>query len=429
MATTQVSRRLEPLLRRLDPRGGEELPFSLRFWDGSELSATVPGGPAFTLELRDPSALGHLVRSPDQLGLARAWVSGALDVHGELDSAFRILRERLAGARGGAREWLTLAAAALRVGAPLRLRLPQSEARFRGRLHSLRRDRDAVRHHYEVPTEFYRLVLGPTLVYSCAYFESPDRTLEQAQEAKLDLICRKLDLREGERFLDVGCGWGSLVLHAAAEYGVRAHGVTLSPSQAAEGRRRVADAGLEDLCQIDVLDYRELRDRSYDKIASVGMYEHVGRRQLRAYAAKLRSLLRPDGMLLNHGIARLKPVKRVSPFIDRYVFPDGDLQLVTVLLRVLESEGFELRHLETLREHYTLTLRRWVANLDANRDEATRIAGAERERVWRLYMTGSAQAFEDGDLGIYQTLAVAGRYKSSAMIPAAFAAPSRGIGR
>jgi cyclopropane-fatty-acyl-phospholipid synthase len=429
--SVQVSRRLEPLLRRLDPLDGSELPFSLRFWDGSELPATAPGGPAFTLEVRDASALGHIVRAPDQLGVARAWVSGALDVRGDLDAAWRILRERLSGARAGGREWLALAATALRVGAPLRLRAPSSEARVRGRLHSLRRDSAAVRHHYDVPTDFYRLVLGPSLVYSCAYFESPDATLEEAQEAKLDLICRKLQLQEGERFLDVGCGWGSLILHAAAEYGVQATGVTLSPAQAEEAQRRIHEAGLSDRCRVEVLDYRALDDGPYDKVASVGMYEHVGREQLPGYVAKLRSLLRPGGRLLNHGIARVKQVDRVGPFINRYVFPDGDLQPVGELVRALEAEGFEVPHLETLREHYAITLRHWVANLDANREEAARLAGEERERVWRLYMTGSAQAFEDGDLGVYQTLAIAGggAYSSSAISAAAFAAPSRGSGR
>jgi cyclopropane-fatty-acyl-phospholipid synthase len=293
------------------------------------------------------------------------------------------------------------------VGAPLRVRRPASEARFHGRLHSLRRDSAAVRHHYDVPTDFYRLVLGPTLVYSCAYFESADMTLDEAQEAKLDLICRKLDLRPGERFLDVGCGWGSLVLHAARSYGVQATGVTLSPSQADEARRRIAEAGMSDLCRVEVLDYRSLEDGPYDKVASIGMYEHVGRDQLPAYAAKLRSLLRPGGRLLNHGIARTKP-GRVGAFINRYVFPDGDLQPVDSLLHALQDEDFEVRHVETLREHYATTLRHWVANLDANRSEAVRLAGSERERVWRLYMTGSAQAFEDGDLGVYQTLAYAG---------------------
>jgi cyclopropane-fatty-acyl-phospholipid synthase len=429
--SVQVSRRLEPLLRRLDPYGGSELPFSLRFWDGSELPATASGGPAFTIEVRDASALSHIVRAPDQLGVARAWVSGALDVRGDLESAWRILRERLSGARAGGREWLALAAAALELHAPLRPRLPESEAHVRGRLHSLGRDNAAVRHHYDVPTDFYRLVLGPSLVYSCAYFESPDATLEEAQEAKLDLICRKLDLREGERLLDVGCGWGSLVIHAAREYGAAATGVTLSPSQAEEARRRIAEAGLERLCRVNVLDYRALEDGPYDKIASVGMYEHVGREQLPAYAAKLRSLLRPGGRLLNHGITRVKQVPRVGKFISRYVFPDGDLQPVGELVRVLEADGFEVRHIETLREHYALTLRHWVANLDANRAEAARLAGQERERVWRLYMTGSAQAFDDGDIGVYQTLAFApgGAYSSSAISDAAFAAPSRGTWR
>ncbi|MBX5470134.1 MAG: class I SAM-dependent methyltransferase [Thermoleophilaceae bacterium] len=403
-----VATEISPVIERLDPRRGRDRRFAIRFWDGSEIGPT-DGLPAdFTLRLTSPQALGHLLWAPGQLGLARAWVAGAVELDGDLDHALRTLRERARGARLDARALARLAALAARHGAWRRPPVPASEARVRGRRHSLRRDSQAVRHHYDVPTAFYRLVLGPSMVYSCACFDDPDEPLETAQERKLDLICRKLELREGERFLDVGCGWGSLVIHAAREYGARAVGVTLSPEQAREAERRIEEAGLRDRCEVRVLDYRELSDGPYDKIASVGMYEHVGASGLDRYFKQLTALLRPGGALLNHGITRNAPrPKRTGAFIHRYVFPDGHLHPIGDVVAAVGRSGLELRHLETLREHYAITLRRWVANLEANRDEAARLAGADRERIWRLYMTGSAQAFEEGELGVYQTLAVA----------------------
>jgi cyclopropane-fatty-acyl-phospholipid synthase len=402
-----VASLLEPPLRRFDPARGANCDFALRFWDGSELPASTGRAPRYTIEVRDPAAVAHVLWAPSELGVARAWVTGALDLEGDFDAALRALRRRAKGARRDPRALGQLAVAAARAGAWRRPALPAGESHPRGRRHSLRRDRAAVRHHYETPTAFYRLVLGPSLVYSCACFENPDESLESAQERKLDLICRKLELREGEHLLDVGCGWGSLILHAAARYGVRALGVTLSPSQAHEARRRIAQAGLEGRCEVRVCDYREVRDGPFDKVASVGMYEHVGHDQLGAYAGRLLDLLAPGGALLNHGIARLRPrPPRVGGFIGRYVFPDGELHPVGDFLAELERRRFELRHIETLREHYALTLRRWVANLEAHRDEAIRLAGTERERIWRLYMTASAHAFDHGELGVYQTLAV-----------------------
>ncbi len=285
---------------------------------------------------------------------------------------------------------------------------PASEARLGGHLHSLRRDRAAVRHHYDVSNEFYRLMLGPSMVYSCAYFDSPTDTLERAQERKLDLVCRKLRLAAGERLLDVGCGWGSLALHAAMNFGVRAVGVTLSELQAELARERIRAAGLAERCEIRVQDYREVADGPYDKIASIGMYEHVGASRLDRYMTRLRQLVRPGGLVLNHGIVRLGP--RSGPrdsFIRRYVFPDGELHPVGCVVESLERAGLELRDTESLRDHYVITLRHWVANLAANREAALAAAGAERERIWRLYMTGSAIAFERGDISVQQLLAAA----------------------
>ena len=281
------------------------------------------------------------------------------------------------------------------------------EAVGRGRRHSLSRDRSSVRHHYELPSSFYELFLGPSLVYSCAYFNSPQDTLEQAQEHKLDLICRKLGLKPGQRLLDIGCGWGSLVLHAAAHYGVQALGVTLSVTQAETAKERIREAGLEDRCEVRVADYRELRQERFDAIASVGMYEHVGRDQLRTYAMTVERLLETGGAFLNHGIAQLLRTPRDErSFIARFVFPDGELHPITELLLALDAAGLELRDIESLREHYALTLRRWAANLAQKREQAVGQVGVERERIWRLYMAGSASAFELGEISLFQTLAV-----------------------
>jgi len=406
-STGGVANRFAPLAARLERRLDGGLPFAVRFWDGSELRPDEPDGNRDTLVVRDSRALAYVATAPNQLGLGRAWVAGDLDLDGDLERALRA-GQRFRDLRLGLGDRLGAATAALREGA-LRLRRPdppRSEARVGGRLHSPRRDREAVRHHYDVSNEFYRLVLGPSMVYSCAYFASPHDSLEDAQGRKLDAICRKLRLGAGERLLDVGCGWGSLVLHAARRYGARAVGVTLSEPQAELARERIREAGLEHRCEVRVQDYREVDDGPYDKIASVGMYEHVGAARLDAYMRRLRELARPGGLVLNHGIVRLAPGPRNrNTFIWRYVFPDGELHPVGRVVAALEGAGLELRDAESLREHYALTLRFWLANLAANREDAIAAAGAERERIWRLYMTGSALAFERGEISVQQLLA------------------------
>jgi len=402
-----LAARIAPALARLGHGALARRPFAVRLWDGSELPATEPEA-SLRLEVRDPRALATIARHPDQLGLGRAWVTGALALDGDVEQALTAC-ERLRGAHLSLLDRVRALALARRVGVPLLHPLPPpaAEARLRGRRHSLRRDRTAVRHHYDVPTSFYRLVLGPSMVYSCAYFAAPDEPLEVAQERKLDLVCRKLGLREGMRLLDVGCGWGSLLLHAAERHGVRAVGITLSASQAAEARRRVAEAGLAERVEVRVADYREVADGPYDAIASVGMVEHVGVGLLGTYARRLAALVRPGGRVLNHGIVRLAPAARSDrTFIARYVFPDGELHPLSAVVTALERAGLEVRDVEALREHYPLTLRAWGRNLARSREAAIERAGVERERVWRLYMAGSALAFERGELGVFQTLAV-----------------------
>jgi cyclopropane-fatty-acyl-phospholipid synthase len=385
-------------------------PLNIRFWDGSVLPATDASEhdqEPPTAVVKSPTAFAYLVRSPGELGLGRAWVSGAIDLCGDVESVLRY-RTKLRGIKLAPREWLEAMAVGLRTAGLGALRTPprlDTEARPHGGLHSLSRDRQAIRHHYDVSNDFYSLILGPTMVYSCAYYDDPSDTLEQAQERKLDLICRKLQLQPGMRMLDIGCGWGSLILHAARNYGVHALGVTLSEAQADLARQRIREAGLEDRCEVRVSDYRELAGQKFDAISSVGMYEHVGADQLSTYVGKVKDLLAEDGLFLNHGITRLDPgpVKR-SKFIARFVFPDGDLQPIHQLLTVMHENGLEVRDVESMREHYTLTLRAWVRNLESGRDAAIREGGIEHERIWRIYMTGSAQAFENGEIGIYQTL-------------------------
>jgi len=384
------------------------LPFNVRFWDGSELQSRDAEPDPPTIYVRDERALSHLLHEPNQLGLARAWVSGALDVD-DLEHALA-LRHRFDGLHVNALSRLRLGLEALRIAGPKLLRRPPPPAieaeRVGGMRHSIARDRSSVRHHYDVSNDFYRLLLGPTMVYSCAYFESMDDSLEAAQERKLELICRKLRLEPGERLLDIGCGWGSLIMHAAAHHGVQAVGVTVSEPQARLARDRIDAAGLSGQVTVRVADYREIDDGPYDKIASVGMYEHVGRAELPNYARTVRALLRPGGLFLNHGIARLRSEQPDGDtFISRYIFPDGELHPITQLLSALQACGFEARDLESLREHYPLTLRRWLANLEDHRQTVLEQVGAARERAWRLYIQASAQAFQEGEITVFQVLA------------------------
>ncbi|MFF7204825.1 MULTISPECIES: cyclopropane-fatty-acyl-phospholipid synthase family protein [unclassified Streptomyces] len=395
---------------------GFPLPVRVRAWDGSE--SGPPGAPV--LVVRHRRALRRLLWRPGELGLARAWVAGEIDVEGDLYAALDLLsgiiwerEEDLAPAVHPVRDprLRTAARALLSIGGALPPPPPPPEEvrRRSGPLHTRRRDRQAISHHYDVGNGFYEQVLGPSMVYSCAYW-SDGGTLEEAQRDKLDLVCRKLALQQGDRLLDVGCGWGSLAMHAAREYGAQVTGVTLSREQAAYARKRIAEAGLTDRIEIRVQDYRDVRDGPFDAVASIGMAEHVGQVRYLEYAEQLLTLLRPGGRLLNHQIAR-RPERdeadyRLDPFIDRYVFPDGELAPLGRTVATLELAGFEVRDVESIREHYALTLRRWVANLEADWRRAVRHSSPGRARVWRLYMAACALAFEHGKIGVNQVLAV-----------------------
>jgi cyclopropane-fatty-acyl-phospholipid synthase len=389
------------------------LPIAIRFWDGSVLAPDAgPDGASSlpTVAVRHRRALAHLLHEPGELGLSRAYVDGSLSPEADLEELLA-LRRPMQGITLSGADRLRLALGTLRLaglGVLRRPPVPSIEASS-DRSHSLESDRDSVRHHYDVSNEFYRLVLGPSLVYSCAYFSEPTDSLEEAQERKLDVICRKLELRPEERFLDIGCGWGSLILHAAEHYGVRATGVTLSEQQAALARERAQELGLGDRIEIRVADYRELAGRQFDKVASVGMYEHVGHAQLDKYVRTVRGLVRPGGLVLNHGISQLNgDPPNPRSFIARYIFPDGELQPLARVVGALQQTGLEVRDVESLREHYALTLRRWVANLRAEHERAVGLVGPERTRTWELYMAGSARAFDVGEISVYQVLAVRG---------------------
>jgi cyclopropane-fatty-acyl-phospholipid synthase len=395
--------RTEPLRREL-AGALPERPFALRFWDGTELPPTLPGGPVFTV--RSPTAVAHLLRAPGQLGLGRAYAAGELDAD-DLDLVIGLLDSFKAPAIDrGTRVRLSLAALQA-CGFTRPPRIPASELRPQGRRHSRARDARAVRHHYDVSNDFFKLFLDASMTYSCAVFSRGAITLEDAQLAKREMVCTKLALREGERLLDVGCGWGSFVLHAAARHGVSAVGITLSENQAELARRRVAKAGLEDSIEIRLCDYRDLPEHErFDAIASIGMVEHVGANQIDVYAAKLARLLEPGGRLLNHGIARLRHGDpEAGPFSERYVFPDAAPLHVSRVLLALERAGIEPTHVEGLRQDYVDTLSEWIVRLDANRAQAEALAGGERVRVWRLYLRAARNGFATGFTSIFQVLA------------------------
>jgi cyclopropane-fatty-acyl-phospholipid synthase len=382
-------------------------PVRVQFWDGTSLG---PAG-GDTLQVRSPDAVRRILWSPSELGLARAFVVGDLAFEGDIFEMLALLHAASpAPVRGSWRlPWQALRAAH-RLGALGRpIAPPPEEASPRGRLHSRTRDAQVVRHHYDVSNDFYGMVLGPAMTYSCARFTSDADTLEAAQESKHDLICRKLGLpeRTGQRILDVGCGWGSFAIHAARHYGARVVGVTLSPAQAQSARDRVTASGLERQVEIRLQDYRDVRDGTFDGIASVGMFEHVGSSKSTEYFDTMCRLLGPEGRLLNHAISSVGGSRIGSrSFIGRYVFPDGELFDVGQVVLAMEGSGFEVRDVESLREHYAKTLRAWVANLQQHWDAAVAEVGVRRARVWLLYMAASANGFDDGGISIHQVLGV-----------------------
>jgi cyclopropane-fatty-acyl-phospholipid synthase len=389
-----------------------DLPITVECWDKSTLGP--PDSPT-KLVVRAPMALRRLLWAPNELGLSRAYVAGDLDIQGNIFPALR-LRDQVAPStehvsmKLGPSGYRELLRAARRLGAlGPRPETPPQEARLRGRLHSKQRDSEAVSHHYNVSNDFYRLMLGASMTYSCAYYERKDMELEEAQAAKYELICRKLGLGSGDRLLDVGCGWGGMAIHAAKNHDVSAVGITIATEQAELAEKRIANEGLSDLIEIRLQDYRDVDDGPFDAISSIGMFEHVGLSQLERYFSKLHELLKFGGRLLNHAISRPDPSVRgwgKNSFIKRYVFPDGELQEVGRVTTAMHKARLEVRDVESLREHYARTLRAWVANLEKSWGRAIDLVGAERARIWRLYMAGSALGFEAGRVSVHQVLGV-----------------------
>src|SRR2546425_3057873 len=390
-------------LRRAIERAFPDRPFTIELWDGSRVPSTRHG-PAMTV--RSPRAIGHLLRAPGELGLGRAYVCGEIDVD-DLDGVIALLG-RWHVPPLSLRQRLRFGASALRA-AGLHRRPPPPAAELRPprrRRHTKRRDAEAVRHHYDVSNEFFALFLDETMTYSCALFEEGTQTLEDAQRARLELICRKLALEPGQRMLDIGCGWGSLAIHAAREHGASVSGITLSEPQAQLARKRAREVGVKDRVEIRVMDYRDLRAESFDAVASIGMVEHVGEGQIDEYARQIASVLEPGGRVLNHGIVVVPPQERGvhigGAFSNRYVFPDGELLNLSRMLLAFERAGFEALNVENLHTDYAETLRHWTARLEEHLDEAERLAGSERVRVWRLYLRAARNGFETGRNAVYQ---------------------------
>ncbi|HWB65355.1 MAG TPA: class I SAM-dependent methyltransferase [Mycobacteriales bacterium] len=373
-------------------------------------SRAGPADAPIGLTLRSPAALSYLITAPGSIGLARAFVSGSLEIEGDLYDALSLVWSD----RVGSLSWAERLAV-LRQLDPRALRwVSPPPEEFSGRRlrngfrHSKARDAVAISHHYDVSNRFYEWVLGPSMTYTCACYPRADATLEEAQEHKYDLVARKLGLQPGMRLLDVGCGWGGMVRHAAKHYGVQAIGVTLSRKQAEWAAKAIADDGLTGVAEVRFGDYRDIRESGFDAVSSIGLTEHIGLKQLPAYFRFLHSRLRPHGRLLNHCITRPTTTEAVHirGFIDRYVFPDGEIEGVGTIVSAMQNHGFEVRHEENLREHYARTLHGWCDNLAAHWDEAVAEVGLGRAKVWALYMAGSRLGFERHTLELHQVLGV-----------------------
>jgi cyclopropane-fatty-acyl-phospholipid synthase len=381
--------------------------FSVRLWEGSTWEPEPGRQARFTLVVNTPTALWTLLRHPDELALSEAYIYGDLDFEGDLGAVFKVADHLLIDKTWTRAARVRAARHLLRLPRNGAQRAPRERARLSGRRSTLARDRQATNFHYDKSNEFFALWLDRRMLYTTAYFTSEADTLENAQEAKLNYICRKLRLQPGDRLLDIGCGWGALVVYAAEQYGAEAVGITLSQEQAGWARKQIERAGVSDGARVEVIDYREVEGSAvFDKIAAVGMFEHVPHAQLGEFFGTAWRLLRPRGVFLNHAIARplLQPPRRGRSFMGTYVYPDAELKAISVSLRAAEQAGFEVRDVESLREHYPPTLREWLRRLEDNRDAIIRETDETSYRVFRLYLAGSIHGFSSGRLNIYQSL-------------------------
>ncbi len=395
----------------LAPFVGGDLPVRLVAWDGS----TTGPADAPVVELRSPDALRRLLWHPGELGAAQAYVTGELDVPGDLEEAlthaFAVARERGLSSR---RPSLRAVASAVRTAVGLDLlgrppAPPATQAQVRGRLHTRLRDRAAIQHHYDIPAAFYALILDPSMAYSCGYHTTPSATLDEAQQAKLSLVCRKLGLEPGSRLLDVGCGWGAMAIHAAEHFGARVDAVTISAEQRDHAERAARERGVADRVEFRLCDYRDavpLPGAEYDAVVSLEMGEHVGQRTYPTYAGVLRDSVRPGGRVLVQQMSRSGRWPGGGPFIESFIAPDMHMRPVGETVALLEQAGLEVRDVHALREHYVRTVAGWRENFEANHDRLTDLVGEEMMRVWRLYLVGGALAFRDGRMGVDQILMV-----------------------
>lgn len=417
--TESALHRTADLLERLFPSPRH---FGIRLWDGTELPAK--GRPLFHLVLNHPGTLRRMFTPPVELSLGEAFMQNDFDIEGDIFSAFPVM-ESIATRSFSTGEIVSVglglfglpaSSAALSVLKGPARSGGRGPAQLRGKVHSRERDRAAIQYHYDVGNDFYALWLDRNLQYSCGYFPTGAENLDTAQECKMEHICRKLRLQRDERLLDIGCGWGGLARYAAKNYDVTVLGVTLSRNQKAYADEAIARAGLQDRVAVELKDYRDLGDESFDRIVSVGMFEHVGRSHLPEYFVQVYRLLKPGGLFLNHGISRRVGTKEEKrgfvqksifgrgAFLQKYIFPDGELTPVSEVNVIAEKAGFEVRDVENLREHYALTLRHWVKRLTARREEAVKISDKVTYRTWRLYMSASVYGFESGNINVNQTL-------------------------
>ncbi|MFD0883656.1 class I SAM-dependent methyltransferase [Streptosporangium algeriense] len=400
---------------------GSEAGIRFRAYDGSKAG---PDSADIGVEVKSPIAVAYLAQAPGELGLARAYVSGHLDVDGDMYSLLARMWSLTINDITTAQKVAAIRALGVK---PLMMRVPPPPQEVRrsmlakmGSRHAKQRDAEAIHHHYDVSNKFYSWVLGPSMAYTCAVYPTEESTLEEAQYTKFDLVAKKLGLKPGMRLLDVGCGWGGMVMHAAREYGVKALGVTLSRQQAEWAQKAIAEAGLGELAEVRHMDYRDVTESGFDAVSSIGLTEHIGKDQLPFYFKFLYDKLVPGGRILNHCITRPTGVEKTinaGGFINRYVFPDGELESVGHLIRQMEDLGFEIRHEENLREHYAQTLRHWCINLDDHWDEAVEEVGQGTARVWRLYMAGCVVGFERNKVQLHQVLGVKLDDRGAAGVP------------